>query len=533
MGSDILLDATSSRHAVRLGQAANHRGLPPWAGVTPKYPFDSLTGLYNAKGTNLRKFHAGVIRALQGTGKCNVLFLGDSSLIGYNGNGSSIVQESIQIPRVFQDVLATILGTQAAGGFVPFTGASATPSDKFVLNSGTANSTTYPGIYFLNTASAATWSPDRLGTEVGFWYSDLSFSGFTYSIDGATAVPVTTTGTSAWKKLSVTGLTYGTHTLKITNGGGAGTFVFLSGGIVTNSYGIAAHNIAWGGSRAAIGTAALNWTDVVSANSLYINRKLMFDVTPAIVPDLVVVALGANDISQGDTAANAVAGLNTIRGWYPSSDFLMIHETTLGGTNLTTYDDYSAQKYALADTLDCPLLDFRHKMGDNTEAIANGLIGADNAHMNSSQTIEIAKLLAGSLATFGGGPVDRADAPVVASFGFGGLLTVRDGTMRFVVPKGIYTIDSVRAVVGIANTGAAVVVDVLKWVAGTSATIFSGGTGRPSIPVSTANIPVLNSAPPSTLTVQGGDLLSGKISTIGSTLPGQDLTIEVELRRIA
>lgn len=116
--------------------------------------------------------------------------------------------------------------------------------------------------------------------------------------------------------------------------------------------------------------------------------------------------------------------------------------------------------------------------------------------------------------------------PLVATFQAGGNLTVRTGSLKFIVPTGNYTIGEVRAVVNTANTGSSVIVDVKK----NGTTIYSGGTGRPTIPVSTANTPVTDGTP-STTTVAAGDLLSVDIAQIGSTLPGADLTVEIELIR--
>lgn len=380
---------------VVMSQLAAARGLPSYAGL-PKYNFDPATGIYNLKASNMRKFHAGLIRAGQGTGKLNVAVIGDSSMVGYNG---SVVKESLMIPRVIQDTFCARTGYAAAGGFIPFVLATGTVGDKLSTVAGSINTSSIPGLLTINSGGAILWSPDRLGTEVTFIVSNLSVNNFTYQIDGGSAVAVTTNATTTWKKVTVTGLTYGTHTLRINAVGGA---VYLSGGMVTNASGVAFHNFALGGTRAASGTAAQNWTDTVSTASVYLNRKLALD-TLGVTLDAVICVLGANDISGGDTPANAVSGLQTIHDWYPDADYILGLTAGFDGGTMANYNTYSGLKYALADTLDAPLYDIRCRMGDSTEALANGLLGADNAHANDAMNIELGRVLGGALAiAFGG-----------------------------------------------------------------------------------------------------------------------------------
>src|SRR5690349_6705721 len=77
-------------------------------------------------------------------------------------------------------------------------------------------------------------------------------------------------------------------------------------------------NIGLGGTRAAGGTAAQDWTDTASAfPSVYKTRKLMLDLITT-DPDLVMNFTGGNEIAQGVSVSTAIAGISTIRGWYPS-----------------------------------------------------------------------------------------------------------------------------------------------------------------------------------------------------------------------
>jgi hypothetical protein len=384
-----------------------------------KNDFDPTTGIYNLKTSNMKRHNNAVAKVLNGTGKCNTLFLGDSSLIGYNG---SVVKEAAMIPRLFGEAFATRVGIRSAGGAVPSVTATSFSTDKFTVNAGTVDIATYVGTFTLNAGAAVTWAPTQLGTEVHFLVSNLSTNNFTYQIDGGSAVAVTTNATATWKLVSVTGLAYGSHTLRINCPGAGGSFVFFGLVMVTNPIGYAVHNIALGGSRASFGTVNQAWTNT-GAGGPYGNRKQAFDVF-GITPDLVVCSLGANDISSGDTPANAITGLTTIRNWYPNSDFMLMHTAGFSGGTIATYDTYSRLKYMLADALDCPLMDIRVRMGDSAEALANGLLGADNAHAIDGVGMQIGRVMATALARANG--MDAMDTPIIKSVptgttGFAGL----------------------------------------------------------------------------------------------------------------
>lgn len=115
-----------------------------------------------------------------------------------------------------------------------------------------------------------------------------------------------------------------------------------------------------------------------------------------------------------------------------------------------------------------------------------------------------------------------ASPPVV--FQAQGTLTVRTGALRFPVLGGTYTIEAVRATVGTAPTGAAVIVDVNK----NGTTIYGTQTNRPTIAVTTN---AANGGTASVTSVTTGDYLTVDIDQIGSTVAGADLVVSVLLRR--
>lgn len=109
------------------------------------------------------------------------------------------------------------------------------------------------------------------------------------------------------------------------------------------------------------------------------------------------------------------------------------------------------------------------------------------------------------------------------AFSLPSTLTTTTGKARIYNDTGsTMTIRSVRASVGTAPTGAAILVDVN--VDGT--TIFSGGTNRPQIAVSTNTNKTTGM---STTTIADGSYISVDVDQVGSTVAGADLVVQVEV----
>jgi lysophospholipase L1-like esterase len=267
---------------------------------------------------------------------------------------------------------------------------------------------TYTGTYTLTVgvmtmyaASTATFQSEQAGTIVDVYYSDLSQS-FTVSIDGAAAVTVPAGGgTNAIKRYRVTGLADTTHSVKVT---ASTNWTYLCAIAVNRAAGVAVHNIAWGGGRAAGGGTGLSWTDTSAAANIQAFRKGAMDVS-GYTPDLVVVSLGANDVNANDTPANIIAALTTIKGWYPNSDYLFMLWPGISTMAAGAWDAFCAALYSFADTQDIPIMDFRDRSGTVTEALALGLIGADNIHPTEGTQREWGRIIASAYAGSGVSPV--------------------------------------------------------------------------------------------------------------------------------
>lgn len=106
-----------------------------------------------------------------------------------------------------------------------------------------------------------------------------------------------------------------------------------------------------------------------------------------------------------------------------------------------------------------------------------------------------------------------------------GTLTTKVGAGR-VYMEGTYVVESVRASVGTAPTGAAVIVDVNR----NGTTIYTTQTNRPTIAVSTQTATGGTAANGSFV---AGDYLTVDVDQIGSTVAGAELVVVVRMRRVS
>lgn len=111
------------------------------------------------------------------------------------------------------------------------------------------------------------------------------------------------------------------------------------------------------------------------------------------------------------------------------------------------------------------------------------------------------------------------------TFSVQGTLAVQTGKSR-IYTEGNYWVESVRASVDTAPTGATILVDVNK----NGTTIYTSQGARPTI-VAGTNSALGNT--PAVTTFAAGDYLTVDVDQIGSTVAGADLTVTIRLRRTA
>lgn len=121
-----------------------------------------------------------------------------------------------------------------------------------------------------------------------------------------------------------------------------------------------------------------------------------------------------------------------------------------------------------------------------------------------------------------GGVQPVPDLPQSMVFSYGGDLLIGTGTFKW-VPNRVGRIVSVRAAVGTAPTGDDIVVDVNL----NGASIFTNPADQPEIPA-TSEIGAAV-APTAITSFVAGDSFTVDIDQIGTTIPGADLTVMVEI----
>jgi hypothetical protein len=131
------------------------------------------------------------------------------------------------------------------------------------------------------------------------------------------------------------------------------------------------------------------------------------------------------------------------------------------------------------------------------------------------------------MATYGSPdvPVAVAQAVEVYTFAITGTLLVATGKSRIHAEQP-FTIESVRAAVNTAPTGASVIVDVNK----NGTTIYGTQGNRPAIAAG-AFSGLGGAASAGTFAV--GDYLTVDVDQVGSGVAGADLTVTIRLRRVA
>lgn len=129
------------------------------------------------------------------------------------------------------------------------------------------------------------------------------------------------------------------------------------------------------------------------------------------------IELGLNDLSNGRTPAQVVADITTIRNTFPSSAngtdcvLHLVGEMSYGTITEAVQRDFWQKMYQLADTLDCPLYDWRDRMGTYTQGQAINSYGDFFAHPTSATTSDIGASLACIIGP-GNGLPSHPQAPV-------------------------------------------------------------------------------------------------------------------------
>lgn len=368
--------------------------VPSYAPSPLAHAWEPRNSGYNWNQGTLNPARAALAKLIAGQSDMHALFVGDSTLIGYNG--ASYFSDQA-IPRQFGKALAKFAGD------LPFTDGVRSPvmangvaSELYALTGGFAADQNY---IMCTSTGTATWTSLDIGTAFEMYVANTSVTGFTWTIDGVSQTAVTTDGTTTLKKVTVTGLSNKAHTVVINGVTGGSNFVIIFGQRVYNPNikQLHVHNLAIGGTFANNGANYLNWNSTSSSSP-----PGMGWVAPAIMtamgitPDIVFCSLGNNDAHSSVTAANIGTGLSNLRAYSPwaSSPFVLIHPPKVTGTDATLFGQVGTEFFTLADSLGVAYFDWNDFEGTLTGYTANGMAGADGIHPTQADQLKIGRHLA-------------------------------------------------------------------------------------------------------------------------------------------
>jgi lysophospholipase L1-like esterase len=136
-------------------------------------------------------------------------------------------------------------------------------------------------------------------------------------------------------------------------------------------------------------------------------------------PSAVHICLGGNDLQNGRTGAQIAGDLTTlvgrIRAQWPQTDVILHLENELAPANASAAAELDMQQnmYALADTLNVPLYDWRDRAGNYATAMSNGIYADAVAHMTPAMYTNLGCCLAFARCIAGAGPAQAVRGPTL------------------------------------------------------------------------------------------------------------------------
>jgi hypothetical protein len=316
--------------------------------------------IYNWYSSNTLQLEAGLTAAIKKAGYCDILVVGDSISSMYNGSAYNF-RDSWW--RVLNEYLKE-LGVPSGGtGIV---GIDVGTDPRFITTGTVTNNWSY--LTLAGSGSTVTFtSVDEPGSKVDVYYANNG-GNFTVAIDGGSPVIVTTTGTSTYGTYSVSNLSNKPHTVTVNQM--TSTDVYLFGFQVYQTYGLRFHNGGVGFGQTAQSFGYDNTFAGRQQNSLAYMPN----------PNLVLLAIGSNDIYGGTSFATTVTDITTCANLFPSSDYIFTVEPDLNVGSWATW--VSDMQTLVTSTFNSPLVDLYARYGSQATYIAAGLVGVDNHHFN-------------------------------------------------------------------------------------------------------------------------------------------------------
>lgn len=377
------------------------RGLPSYVASTITGIYDAKFNAFNWKPSNTRKAKAAQGRGAAG-GMGEYMIIGDSGGAGCTNGITGAFDRARSWPME--------MGKELARHGIPIGGTGLVRVvDRTYVDSrwGASAGWTTSSFTYAYTATNGAWvefTTDKAGDKIQVWTYDGN-DGATCDVtrNGVALGTITSSGpTVNWRSTTYSATVAVGDKIRITKTGG--TLVGVKGaGVYTNNGGLIVHNVSQSGSNASkVGTREC-WSDYSAVDRL----GTVYDkVTTANTntPDVVICALLGNDLQGGvaaQTPAQVMAGLTDIRNHYAASDFILCAEFPLNTTLIpaANYEAGVAAMYALAETLDVPLIDWRARVGSYATTVANGLTNDTQGHLLAPGYVDLGRNLGMLLAS--------------------------------------------------------------------------------------------------------------------------------------
>lgn len=342
------------------------------------------------------------------TGLATIAAVGSSSTQG-------LYSSNLLTTSFVSQIMTSLQGTYGDGGSGYFSSARSTTffgaganytawaalAGNFASTSGTwAIGNPYgPGANYLSTSVNGAFITFTVrGTTVRIY--TMSGGGrvnWTYSIDGAAAVSVVDSGVVSIQVTTITGLSAGSHTVKLTHNGAGGSFFSPCGVTGENATGVVVNNYGLSGAQTA------TFSDLSAS---YMPGT--WNGGPSYPADLLIYALGANDAQASVTAdtyaTNLRKFLSSVKDGTSASGakatgntdilILMQHIGTYDSASLK-WHDYVGRAREIAEAYDAALVDmwtigrnswnYWNNLGNwGNSATAGGVSGTDTIHMSDA-----------------------------------------------------------------------------------------------------------------------------------------------------
>lgn len=349
---------------------------PSYAGSAGDY--SAAQSSFNKNATNSYWINRGLDRVAGGLGNFNIGVVADSLSTGYNG---ATEDRTKSWPYQLANQLALLGFPRGGDGVCPLTDPLLIP---FVTGSTGVWNFTFATAYGSSGAGTFTFVTSLPCTTIEV-ISANNGTAFSYTIDAGGAINVVPDTTLSYNHSVNNGLANAIHTVVLTTAA-ANTFAYAICADRRNDLGFVTVNIlSMGGSQVVPGNGnySNNWNDT---SGFYYNLPGRLNFLPTTM-DMWLVELGMSDIeNHGNTVAQVIAGYTQLfaklRAHSPNSNIVVVNTITFPNLQFTVGPAWMSALFALCQQQNIQILDWNDRLGGYANALAMGMLGADNTHFN-------------------------------------------------------------------------------------------------------------------------------------------------------